>query len=244
MDAEQLGGIGEVVAGTQRRAVGRHHFPGLPKLLHHPLEQRLQRPVIQPEHHPEREEVLAPRPLATRELRHARGFVVQPRHRHRHNPVTRQRPILERVGRVACFGQVGRIELVLVDDQDAAGLHFGQVHLQRRRVHRHQHVRLIARRRHLLIREMQLISAHPGERTRGRPDLGREIGLGADGVAHQGGKIGELAADQLHAIAGVAGESHRGLVDFLELFAGSGRGGHSDVQGMVWKCRARTKSSS
>ena len=46
-----------------------------------------------------------------------------------------------------------------------------------------------------------------GQRARGGADLGREVGEGGEVVAEQGGGVGELAAGDLHAVAGVAAEA-------------------------------------
>ena len=60
----------------------------------------------------------------------------------------------------------------------------------------------------VFISEIELIAADAGERSCRGADLGRVIRDGADGAAGEGSQIGELAADQLHAVAGIARKSH------------------------------------
>ena len=71
-------------------------------------------------------------------------------------------------------------------------------------------------------REVDLEPAHPGQGARGSADLGREVGEGGEVVAEQGGRVGELAARDLHAVAGVAAEPDDGLLDRLLLLVAPG----------------------
>ena len=59
-----------------------------------------------------------------------------------------------------------RGEFVLIDDEDSTGLHVGQIHLQRRGIHRHQDVGGVAGRVDLVIGEEELKAAYPPQRTR------------------------------------------------------------------------------
>ena len=105
-----------------------------------------------------------------------------------------QARILERVLGVARLGQVPLVEGGGVDDEDAAGLEIGQVHLERGRVHRDQSVELIARRVDALAAELELEARHPEERAGGSADLGGEIRQRGDVVAGPGRLGGELLA--------------------------------------------------
>ena len=87
------------------------------------------------------------------------GLFVEPRHRHGDHPISVERTIGERVGRISRLGQVGVVEFILVDNEDAAGLQIAEVDLQRRRIHGHQHVRQIAGGMHLVIGETELEAA-------------------------------------------------------------------------------------
>ena len=66
-------------------------------------------------------------------------------HRDAEDLVVVERAVLERVGLVSGLAQVVVAEPVLVGDHDPAALELGQVRLQRRRVHRDEHVRLATR---------------------------------------------------------------------------------------------------
>ena len=71
---------------------------------------------------------------------------------------------------------------------------------------------------------------HAREAAGGRPDLGREVGQGADVVAEGRRGPRELAAGQLHAVAGIAGEPDRDAIQFLlvdRLLGGLDLGGHA-----------------
>jgi hypothetical protein len=99
------------------------------------------------------------------------------------------------------------VEAFLVDDEDAAGLRIVDVGLERRGVHRDEDVELVAGGEDLARREVQLEGADAGERARGSPDLGREVRQRRDVVAGDRGLGRELRSRDLHAVAGVAGES-------------------------------------
>ena len=132
--------------------------------------------------------------------------VGQRRHRHAEGLVVVDRAVLERVGLVPGLAQVGVGEGVLVDDQRAAGLERAEVRFQRRRVHRHQRVRVVARGEDVARGEVDL---EGGDAARGPgrgADLGREVGQRREVVADMGGGGGEPAADQLHAVARVPRE--------------------------------------
>ena len=81
------------------------------------------------------------------------------------------------------------------------------VHLQRRRVHRDQHVRLVAGGVDRADAEVDLEGGDAERRALRRADFGREIGESREVVAGQRGRQRELPAGQLHAVAAVAGEA-------------------------------------
>ena len=125
-------------------------------------------------------------------------------------------PSVERIARVGGLVQVLLGERIAVDDERAAGRQIDDVRLQRRRVHRDEHVRLVARRVDLGRREADLEPGHARQRAGRRTDLGGEIGQGADVVAEDGGRSGELRAGQLHAVARVAREADRDPLELLD----------------------------
>src|SRR3546814_10310207 len=89
---------------------------------------------------------------------------------------------------------VARAEGAGVEDQQAVRLHVGQVHLQRRRVHRHQHVELVAGGHDDAGAEIDLEGGHPEGGADRRADLRREVGEGRQVIARQRGGQRELAA--------------------------------------------------
>ena len=96
-----------------------------------------------------------------------------------------ERAVLERVRRVAGLLQVALGEGVAVDDQRAAAPQVVEVRLQRRRVHRHEHVRLVARREDVVVGEVDLEAGDARQRAGGRADLGGEVGQRREVVAER-----------------------------------------------------------
>ena len=212
-DLERLGRVAVRVAGLHRELVGLGQHRLRPELLVEPAVRRVQRAVVEPVAHAEREEVLAPV--------HALGVepeVLERRARElgeldREQPIALERAVLERAHRHLRLLEVGLLEVVDVDDQDPALLQVGQVHLERRRVHRDQHVDRVAGREDVLRPEVDLEPAHAGQRARGGADLGREVREGGEVVAEERRGVGELAAGDLHPVAGVPGEADHGAVE-------------------------------
>jgi hypothetical protein len=130
---------------------------------------------------------------------------------------------VERVDRVADLVQCALGELVGVDDERPAAADVVQVRLQRCRVHRHEHVRGVARGLDRVVGEVQLEGADAGQRARWGADLGREVRQRRQVVAEGRRLVGEPVSGQLHAVAGVSGEPDD---DLVELDDGLG---HDDV---------------
>ena len=64
-----------------------------------------------------------------------------------------------------------------------------------------------------MVRDMNLESGDTGQGARRRPDLGRVVGEGREIVAYKGTLVSEPVTGDLHAVAGVAGETDHHLVD-------------------------------
>src|ERR1700722_1162591 len=128
--------------------------------------------------------------------------------------------ILERADFYLGFAQIVFFEVVEVDDQDAIGLEIGDIHFQRGGVHGHQNVDGIAGRVDVVRREVDLEATDSGQGARGGANFGREIREGGKVIAEESGGVGELAAGDLHAVAGVSTEANDGAVDdfFLASF--------------------------
>src|SRR5438874_2983368 len=116
--------------------------------------------------------------------------------------------------------EVGFLEAVGIDDQDAVLLQVGDVDLEGGRVHGDEHVYGVARGVNVAGSEMQLVATDAGQGARRGANLGREVRESGDVVAVQGDRIGELTTSDLHAVAGIASEANDCLVDFLGLEPG------------------------
>jgi hypothetical protein len=84
---------------------------------------------------------------------------------------------------------------------------------ERRRVHRHQRVRFIARGEHRLAAEVDLEGGNAGDGADRGADLRRIVREGGDGVGHGDAGVGESFADDLHSVAGISGEADN--TDFI-----------------------------
>ena len=129
------------------------------------VDRALGRPVVEPRHQPEREEVLRALRLARRDpldpLQRADGHR---RERDLVDVVVGERAVLERVRPVAGLLQRAVVEGVGVDDDRAALRHVGEVRLERRRVHRDEHVRPVARGEDVVVGEVHLEPGDAGQR--------------------------------------------------------------------------------
>src|SRR6202040_83462 len=68
---------------------------------------------------------------------------------------------------------------------------------------------------HVVRGKMELITAHPRQSAGGGANLGRKVWKRGDIIAIQRNCVGELAASDLHAVAGVPGEADHCLVDLF-----------------------------
>jgi hypothetical protein len=107
-------------------------------------------------------------------------------------------------------------EAVLVDDHRAALLDGSELGDQRGRVHRDQHVGVVARREDVARGEVDLEGGHAVRRSGGRADLGGEVRQRREIVADHRGGVGETAPRELHAVTGVARKPHDDAVNLLE----------------------------
>ena len=177
---------------------------------------RIHRAVVEPVAHAEREEILA--------AVHALGVEAQIFQRGARElgqldgkeAIAVERMILQRVHGHLRLAQIRLAEVVEVDDQDAVGLQVGEIHFQRRGIHGDQRVDAVARRVDVVRGEMHLESADARKRAGRGANFGREVGKRGEIVAVQRDGIRELAAGDLHAVAGIAAEPDDGLV---KLFA-------------------------
>ncbi len=215
-DLEGFGGVAVGVAGLHGELVGFDQQRFLGELVLEPPVGRVHRAVEEPVAHAERKEVLAPVHALRVETQVAEGEAGELGQVHREETVALEGVVLEGAHLHLRLLEVDLLEVVDVDDEDPAALEVGQVGLEGRRVHCDQDVHGVARRENVLGPEVDLEARHPRQRPRGGADLRRKIGEGGQVVAEKGGGVRELAARDLHAVAGIAGEANdRGLEDFL-----------------------------
>ena len=227
LDVEQLGGLAERPAGVEGGQVGLGRRRVAGELLLHPALGDVGGTSVEPRDDAEREQVLGPAGVAGGDALHpfdrARG---QRAHGDAVDAVFAQRAVLERIVLVARLLQVALGEGVLVDDDRGAALQLGLVGLERRGVHRHQDIGVIARREDVARGEVDLEGRDAGQRSRRRPDLGREVRQRGQVVADDRGGVREPATGQLHSVAGVPGEADDDAFELLDLLghrAPSGR---------------------
>ena len=135
-----------------------------------------------------------------------------------------ERAVLEGVAGVADLDEVALRELVGVDDDVSTSRQVLEVGLQRRGVHRDQDARRIARGHDVVVGEVQLEGRHPGQRPGWCADLGGEVRKRREVVAEGRCLGGEPVAGELHAVAGVAGESDDHAVQLHDFFGSVSRG--------------------
>ena len=195
------------VAGVERGDIGLGELRRLGELGLEPVDDRLAVAVEHPQREAQRPHVLAAQRLLVAEAERLHGIERQLRDVEVDELPLGEAAVLERVLLVARLGEVARRELALVGDDQAAFAKRLGVHLQRRRVHRDQHVGLVAGGVDRAGAEIDLEGGDAERRALRRADFRREIGEGREVVAGERGRQRELAAGQLHAVAAVAGEA-------------------------------------
>ena len=209
LDVEQLGRLAERPAGVEGRQVREQDRWLIRELVLDPPLGPVGRTPVQPRQHPQREQVLgAPCVTGRGVLDPLDGAHGERGHRDPMHPERTQRTVLERIGAVAGLLEVALAERVLVDYQRRAAVDLGEVRLERGRVHRNQHVRLVTGGQDVARGEVDLERRDAGERAGRRADLGREAWQRRQVVAQHRGGIREPAARQLHPVSGVSREAN------------------------------------
>ena len=188
-----------------RFAVADQLVPG--EALVDPAQHLVDGPGVDPADEPEGEEVLGAVGVAGLDAERRGRLLGERGHRHLDDPVPAEGFVRERVAGVAGLREVALVEGVGVDDERPALLHPVQLVAQCGRVHGDEHVRGVARRRDVVVRDVDLEGRHPGQGSRRGPDLGRELGQRGQVVAHPGADAGEAVPCELHPVAGVPGEA-------------------------------------
>jgi hypothetical protein len=218
LHVDELGRLAEVPSGAEGGEVGLERPRLAGELVADPALGRLRRPVVEPRHEAEREQVLRASGVACRDVLHRRGGARgERRHRDADQVQALERAVLQRVRVITRLLQVALGERVLVGDHRAARGERAQLAAQGRRVHRHQHVGLVARREDVLGGEVDLERGDAGEGAGRRADLGGEARERREVVAVLGGGVHEPAAGQLHAIPRVSREADDDPAPLLDL---------------------------
>ena len=218
-----------MVAGLEHLDVGLAELRLLRELLVDPPDLALGLAAVHPEHQAEREEVLGAALLLVRQLAGLERGHRQVVDVDRVNLVLVEAAVLERVRRVARLLEVGLDERAGVDDQRAVVDQILEVGLERRRVHRDQHVGRVTRRVDLRRREVELEARDAEQAAGGCADLGREVGERRDVVAGFRRGLRELGSGELHAVAGVADEPDHDPVQVLRIHRDLSRSPSSEV---------------
>ena len=129
-----------------------------------------------------------------------------------------ERVVLERVRRISGLLEIAVVEGVRVHDHGRALRQVPQVRLQRRRIHRDEHVGRVAGREDVVVGEVDLEPGHARQRTRGRADLGREVGQRREVVPEERRLAGEAPAGELHPVSRVAREANHDPFLLLDRF--------------------------
>ena len=202
-----LGRLAIGMAGVQRRDIGFGELGRLGELGLEPVDDRLAVAVEHPQREAQRPHVLAAQRFLVAEAERLHGIERQLRDVEVDDLPFGEAAVLERVLLVAGLGEVARGELALVGDDQPAFAQLVGVDLERRRVHRDQHVGLVAGGVDRAEPKLIWKARDAERRALRRADFGREIGEGRKVVAGERGRERELTAGQLHAVAAVAGEA-------------------------------------
>ena len=220
LNVEQLGRLAEAPAGAEGGEVGCARGRPGGELRLDPALADLGRAAVEPGQQAERKEVLRSRGVARADALEAlRGARRERRHRHAVQAEVAERAVLERVRVVARLFEVALREGILVGDDRRAALERREVRLQRRRVHRDEHVRRVARREDVARGEVDLEGGDAGDGAGRRADLGGEVRQCREVVPEQRRRVGEAPTDELHAVPRVAREAHDHALALLDRLA-------------------------
>src|ERR1700733_2070659 len=114
--------------------------------------------------------------------------------------------IFERIRNDLRLAKIALREAVFVDDADAVLAQISEIHFQRRGVHGDQCVNRVAGRVDVAGGELKLEAAHAGEGSGRGANFSGVVGKSREVVAVERDSIRELAAGDLHAVAGIAAE--------------------------------------
>ena len=204
----QFGRLAIGMARVERGNIGLGQLRRLGELGLEPVNDRLARTIEHPEREPKRPHILAAERFLVAKAERLHRIHRQLGDVERQKLPLRQRPVGQRRHIITCLGEIARAELTLIGDDQAAGLERSDIRLERRRVHRDQHVGLVARRLDGGRSEVDLECRDAEQRPLRRPDLRRKIREGRQVVPCQCRGQRELPARQLHAVATVTRKAY------------------------------------
>src|SRR4029077_18184543 len=112
--------------------------------------------------------------------------------------------------------------------------HVTEVGLERRRVHRDEHVRRVTWGQDVVVGKMQLEARTPGQGAGGGADLGREVLQHGQVVAKGRSFLGKPVPCELHAVARVTGETDYDAIELLDLLGHSRRTSSARRSRTLW----------
>ena len=206
-DLKRFGGFAVTVAGLHGELIGLHELRLVLEFVFEPAERGLHGAVVEPVAHAEGEEILAAVHALGVETQIFQGSARQLGKLDGEQAVTVEGVIFQRVLRDLSFAQIGFLEAIEIDDQNAIGLEVRQVHFQGGGIHGDERIHGIAGGVNVTRREVHLEAADAGQRAGRGANLGGEVGQRGEIVAVEGHGVRELAAGDLHAVAGVTAEA-------------------------------------
>ena len=128
------------MASVQGRDIGFRDIGFLGELGVQPIDNRLPVPIEHPEREPQRPHVLATQRFLVAKTKRFHRFERQCTDIERQQIIGRQAAILERIDLIFRLVQIAFTELAGVGNDQAAFAQGADIGLQRRRVHRNQHI--------------------------------------------------------------------------------------------------------
>ena len=224
-DLEGLGGFAIAVARLHGEAIGLDDARILFEFFLKPVERRLHRAVVKPIAHSQGEEIFAAIAAHGVEAEFFQGDAGEARQLDGKKAVAVESMVFDGVCGHLRFAQVGFLEIVKVDDEDAVLFQVRQIHFERGGVHGDERVNGIAGRVDIVRRKMDLKAAHAGKSAGRGANFCGEIGQRGEVVAVKSDRVGELAAGDLHAVAGITAEANDRAINGFA-FALVRRGGY------------------
>ena len=215
--AESLGGFAVIPARLEGEDVGLGDIGLAEELLPDEVLAGLDRPPVHPRQQAQREHVLGALAVLLGRPDRLDGSQREGGHRDRVHDIFLELVGLQRVRYVTDLRQVALGELVGVRDHHAAAGQVPDVGLQRRGVHRDEHVRPVTGGQDVVVGDVDLERRDTRQGACGGPDLGGVIRLGRQVVAEKRCLRSEPVAGQLHPVAGVSGETDDDIFQALSI---------------------------